>query len=362
MSKDALIEAWVKRANKKYGDGVAATANARTDLSVDRIPSGSLELDLALGGGWPRSRISLVYGPKSSGKTTLMIMAAAETQDHCTNCHLRKVQCRCSDFVGGTAMVMDLEGTFDLDWAMKNGFDGRRHKIVRPEYGESAIDMVDTAIREKLFDLIIFDSIAACVPTCEIEQSAEDFIIGKHAIMMNKAFRKWGNALVTARREGPALLCINQPREKVGVIRGDTLTLPGGQGQWFANSLEIRLKIGKVHDVTGSANHAYIAITGTCPKNKTYIPKEEFEMHLALQDYEIYTAGTVNNVESIVKRAKKLGWVKAGGGRWKVFHPDNLTAPVADVGSKEEMYATLLDEVDLAQEIYDRVLAESLVK
>lgn len=359
MSK---VDDFIARVNKKYGEGTAATAEMRDDLEVSQVSTGSLEMDLATGGGWPRSRTTLIYGPRSSGKTTIAVMACSEVQRHCSECHQRMNICKCQQFVGGVALVLDVEGTFDLRWAVKNGFDEKRHTVVRPTFGEEAIDIVDTAIRETVYDMIVFDSIATCTPTCEIESSAEDTIIGKHAILMNKAMRKWTNALITVGRKGPALLCINQPREKVGVIMGDNMTLPGGKGQMFAATVEIRLKTGKVHDQAGSTTNAYVEISGTVAKNKLYVPKEPFEFHLALQDYEQYTAGDVNNIEAVVKRAKKLGWVTTGGGQWKVFEPTDLTTPVIDVKGKEALIEALMKDPQFERELYDWIVAESLIK
>lgn len=316
------------RINKKYDGELSAMAGKIPKLK--RFRSGSLELDLALGGGWPFNRTSLVYGPESSGKTTILLRACSEVVNYCHTCKER-YPCECEEFIPGSALWIETEGSLDVKWAIQNGMDPEGNLVVWPLCGEDAINLIDTAIRENTVDLIILDSIEATLPSKEIEDGAEKQNPGLHARLMNKGFRKWTNGLTEKRGTGPALICVNQMREKIGVMFGDPSTLPGGKGQLFHPAIHLRNTKAKVHDAPGEAKSAYVEIHGTAHKNKTFTPKLEYTFHLALLDYEsrkagkllaTYEAGEINNIESLVKYGRKLDLIKVGAGVWKIDLPE----------------------------------------
>jgi len=353
MTDKKKVDDFIDRVNKKY-DSVVGFDGLRTK----RFSTGSLELDIAIGGGYPRGKIVLIFGPQSSGKSVLVTKACASIEKYCSECRELRSSCVCGDFSGSFALLVEPEGVFDVDWAMKLGFNPEKHRVLRPDFGEQAVDVIDTAIREEVFDLIILDSIAMCVPSTEIEKSAADGVIGRHAMMMNRAFRKWQMALIKVKKKAPTLICVNQPREMIGVMYGDTLTLPGGKGQRFANSIELRLKPGKVHDVAGEATSAYVEISGSTSKNKTYPPKKEFDFHLALQDYENYRTGEVNDAEIIVKYGRQLGMIKKSKGEWVVEIDGDV---LVSAPSREELVIKIHDTEDLKEIMYFKILKEKLI-
>ena len=246
--------------------------------------------------------------------------------------------------------------TFDVEWAQKLGFDTTLNMVFKPECGEQAVDVTTTAINEGIFDAIVFDSIAMAVPTVELEKSAEEGVIGRQALMMNRAFRKWQSALNGLKGRGPSLFCLNQPREKIGVMFGDTMTLPAGKGQRFANSIELRMKTGKYHDVPKICKNAYVEISGTTAKNKTYPAKEEFLFHLSVGEYDGYEQGDVNNAESIIKYCRQLGLIKCGKGEWFFSYGDDEIR----AKGKDELVKILMENQDIHDTLWEYVLEEKL--
>lgn len=220
MTKAEFIE----KLNKELGQGAATcgTATSQT-MNVSRFSSNIVELDHALGGGWPFGRISVVAGEYSTGKSEIALQACASivNYDHRTKKHKYLFsEKELPSFVPGTAMYVDVEGAFDPVWAALKGFDVNHHILVRPESAEQAIDAISFAIDNNQVDLIILDSIAQMTPAKEIETSAEDWQMGLAARMNNKACRKWMSLLMARSRVpggAPALLMLNQFRLKIGL-------------------------------------------------------------------------------------------------------------------------------------------------
>jgi len=353
---------------KKFGDRINKKFNGEISAPAGKIPklkrfrSGSLELDLVLGGGFPFNRISLIVGPESSGKTTILLRACSEIPNYCHNCKER-YPCDCGNFESGVVLWIETEGSLDVKWAALNGMDPDGNLVVWPVCGEDAVDIIDTAIRESAADLIVLDSIEATVPSKEVEGSASDQQPGLQARLMNKGFRKWTNGISRHQGNGPALICVNQMREKVGVMFGDPTTLPGGKGQLFHPSIRIRNKKASVHDIAGEAKSAYVEISGTTPKNKTFTPKLEYSFHLALVDHTKsaagkvvanYEAGEINNIESIIKYGKKLGFITSGGGNWKIDLPD-AGISVCEKG-KANLISAIREDLDVYETLYDIIV------
>jgi len=266
--------------------------------------------------------------------------------------------CQCKKRSTGSVLYGDIEGTFDKEWAQRQGLDITKHLIYVPEYGEQGVDVITSAILEDLFDVIIVDSIAQMVPQGELEKSAEEVQMPEQAKMMNRAFRKWQSALMTARREGkrvPTMFFINQPRFKF-VVHGDNMTLSGGNGQHFYTSIKIRIKNQKVHAVKDVGQNAYQEVSGVIVKNKTYAPKQEFTFHLALVDYDCYKAGQINNSESLIKYGRRSNFIKCGKKNWFFdFGEDKVEA-----GSKEELVKVIEENRDIYNYLYQVVLKQEV--
>jgi len=349
------IEAFLESINKTYkSDVVGRSISSR--YGVKRFSTGVHALDVSLGGGWPFGRIGIVAGNESTGKTLLALKAATAILNYDRDTRLHKDEVDPEKFSPCAALFVDVEGTFDSVWAKKHGWDEAVNVIARPDYAEQAIDIVDFALRENTFDLIIVDSIAALTPTKEITDSAEDWQVGLAARLVNKAMRKWSASLNKASQEsdrgGPMLLCLNQVREKIGIMYGDPRVLPGGKGQLFASSLILWTKSPKVLDDPTSKTSALVQLGGVVKKNKTYIPNLEFMYTMALTDTEDYLVGEVDNDKSIVKVGKKFGIFNRKTGE---FGCDEMR------GRTEEIFRShLRTNKDLTKLLWKRVLEEAI--
>lgn len=291
MSRLGKLRAFKRAANSHHGRGTIAIGQQIVEMP--RLSTGSLQLDVGLGGGVPVGRVTMLHGKKSSGKTTTAYRVAALSQDLCANClrpakiedvvesvdadtgeveYEAKAQCDCvstglyvprqmegekkaefeercrwlheNSYEEYRIAILDVESSFDHVWASKLGLDDRRVLIAKPDTAEEAIDLYDTLARTGAVDLIILDSVAALTPSAEVEASAEKWQQGLQARLVNKLCRKAGAAAnFVAREHGRQLtqLWINQHRQKIGVMFGDPTTLPGGMGQEFLTSVEVKM-------------------------------------------------------------------------------------------------------------------------
>ena len=213
---DSLHDA-VASIQKAYGQGAIMRCGDGAAETVEVVPTGSLALDEALGvGGYPRGRIVEVYGPESSGKTTLTLHAIAQTQAG-----------------GGVAAFIDAEHAFDLRYARAIGVEPGRLFVSQPDCGEQALEITETLARSYAVDLIVIDSVAALVPKAEIEGDMGDAHMGLQARLMSQALRK---LTAVAHRTNTCLVFINQLRQKIGVVFGNPETTPGGQALKFYSS------------------------------------------------------------------------------------------------------------------------------
>lgn len=311
------VKDFIENVNKTYKGGVVEVGGNFGALSLARFSSGILSLDCALGGGWPFGRIGIIAGMESTGKTLEAIKAMVEVQkyDHDTKMHKDFVDD--DKFTPGTALFVDVEGSFDVEWAKANGFDDSHHIVARPEYSEQAIDIVTTAVEEGVFDLIIIDSLAALAPTKELEASSEEWQMGLAARLINKAMRKWVgkiNKASTHRGTAPLLLCLNQFRINIGQFMGDPRTLPGGKGQLFAASIILYTKSPDYQD-SKDKELAKVKLAGTVQKNKTYVPKVNFTYALHLKDEEGAKKGDIDNLKQMQALGKKYGLIVVDGGK-----------------------------------------------
>ncbi|OGE77777.1 MAG: recombinase RecA [Candidatus Doudnabacteria bacterium RIFCSPHIGHO2_01_FULL_46_14] len=221
--KHDSLDSAVQQIREKFGDGSIMKLNEARTMNVESWPTGSISLDLALGvGGIPKGRVVEIYGPESSGKTTLTMHMIAEVQKR-----------------GGQAAFVDAEHAMDPDYAQKIGVKLDEMLISQPDTGEQALDIVETLVRSNAVDLIVVDSVAALTPRAEIEGEMGDSHMGLHARLMSQALRKL-TAIISKSRS--TVIFINQLRMKIGVMFGNPETTTGGQALKFYSSVRIEVR------------------------------------------------------------------------------------------------------------------------
>lgn len=220
---DSLLNETLKEIERAYGKGSVMRLGDRPTVEAGVIPTGSLMVDHALGvGGYPKGRIIEIFGPESSGKTTLALQAIAQVQK-----------------MGGRAAFVDAEHAIDPDYAKALGVDVNNLILSQPDYGEQALDIVDILAKGNAFDLIVVDSVAALVPRAELEGTLSDQSVGLQARLMSKALRKLAGQL---NKSNCSVIFINQLREKVGVMFGNPETTSGGRALKFYASVRIDIR------------------------------------------------------------------------------------------------------------------------
>jgi len=247
----AVLDRAISEILKQYGDGAVMRLGEATHLAVETIPTGSLALDLALGvGGVPRGRVTEIFGPESSGKTTLCQHIVAEAQK-----------------LGGTCAYIDMEHALDPGYAAKCGVDVDNLYISQPDTGEQALEIAETLVRSGAVDVVVVDSVAALVPRAEIEGDMGDATMGMQARLMSQALRKLSGAI---KQTNTAMVFTNQLRQKIGVMFGNPETTTGGMALKFYASvrLDVRrvesIKVGQ--EVVGSRTRVRVV------KNKVAAP------------------------------------------------------------------------------------------
>ena len=284
ISADALDET-LKQIQKLFGKGAVMRLGDRESVDVDAIPSGSILLDEALGvGGYPKGRIIEIYGPESSGKTTLALHAIAECQK-----------------MGGRAAFIDAEHAIDPVYAKNLGVDINELILSQPDNGEQALEIVEMLANSGSISLIIVDSVAALVPQAELDGEMGDSSVGLQARLMSKAMRKIAGIL---NKKECAVIFINQLREKVGVMYGNPETTSGGRALKFYASIRIDIRrteaIKQGADIIGNTCRVKIV------KNKVSPPFKQCEIDI------IYGQGISKEAE-VLDRAVELGIIKKSG-------------------------------------------------
>lgn len=224
--KDALLQEALKTIEKQYGKGSVMKLGDRAKVDIDAISSGSLAIDYALGiGGYPKGRICEIYGPESSGKTTLALHAIAECQK-----------------AGGRAAFIDAENAIDPMYAKKLGVNIDELILSQPDSGEQALEITELLVRSGAIDLIVIDSVAALVPQAELDGEMSDNQVGLQARLMSKAMRKLAGVM---NRSDCTAIFINQLREKVGIMFGNPETTPGGRALKFYSTIRLDVRKGE---------------------------------------------------------------------------------------------------------------------
>jgi recombination protein RecA len=319
------LEAAISSITKSYGEGsIMRLGDARAQVKIDVIPTGSLAMDLALGvGGIPRGRVVEIFGPESSGKTTLMLHVIANAQK-----------------AGGLAAFIDAEHALDPGYAKKLGVNLDDLLVSQPDSGEEALTICETLARSSALDVIVIDSVAALVPRAELEGEMGMATMGMQARLMSQALRK-----LTAILAKSKTTCVftNQLREKVGVMFGNPETTPGGKALKFYASVRIDIRRKEtLKDAAGNAigNHVRVKIV----KNKTAPPFAEAEFDI------IYNHG-INQEGSILDVGIEHGVVDKKGA-WLQFEGELIGQ------GKEAAQKALAEKPALAKKIVDAILAK----
>ncbi len=285
--KEKVLEAAVQNIEKQFGKGSLMRLGSGETLSdgVESIPTGSLSLDLAVGiGGLPRGRVIEIYGPESSGKTTLTLHAIAEAQKK-----------------GGIAAFIDAEHALDINYARRLGVKTDDLLISQPDTGEQALEIAEMLVRSGAIDILVIDSVAALVPKAEIDGEMGDSLPGLHARLMSQALRKLTGSIS---RSGCCVIFINQIRMKIGVMFGSPETTTGGNALKFYASMRLDIRrIGSIkngEDVVGNRTRVKVV------KNKLAAPFREVE-------FDIMYGEGINKLGEIVDLASELNIIEKSG-------------------------------------------------
>ncbi len=298
-AKKEALEMAFSQIERQFGVGAIMRFGQKEHLKVDAIPSGAVSLDLALGvGGYPKGRVIEIYGPESSGKTTLALHAIAEAQKR-----------------GGIGAFVDAEHAFDPDYAKKIGINTDELLISQPDTGEQALEIVETLVRSNAIDIIVIDSVAALVPRSEIEGEMGDASMGVQARLMSQALRKLTGAISKSRT---VVIFINQIRMKIGVMFGNPETTAGGMALKFYSSLRLEIRrteqLKNGEEVVG--NHVRVKVV----KNKVAAPFKIAEFDIMYgggisREGELLDLGVTSQVVNKSGSWYQFGTEKLGQGR-----------------------------------------------
>ncbi|MBM3431719.1 MAG: recombinase RecA [Bacteroidetes bacterium] len=318
--KFKALKLTMDKIEKDYGKGSVMMMNERGEMQQEVISTGSIGLDAALGiGGLPRGRVVEIYGPESSGKTTIATHVIAEAQKK-----------------GGMCAIIDAEHAFDSSYAKKLGVDVDNLLISQPDYGEQALEIADRLILSGALDVLVIDSVAALVPKSELEGEMGDSKMGLHARLMSQALRK---LTATVSKTNTILIFINQLREKIGVMFGNPETTTGGNALKFYAS--VRLDIRRTQQVKDGdeaiGNHVKVKVV----KNKVAPPFRAAE-------FDIIFGEGISKTGEIVDLGTELEIIQKSGS-WYSYNSDKLGQ------GRDSVKQLLVDNPELANEIETKI-------
>src|SRR3989339_61350 len=323
--KEKALELALSQIEKEYGKGAIMRLGESPHQKVEVIPTGIIGLDVAIGaGGIPKGRIIELFGPESSGKSTLCLQIISSAQK-----------------LGGTCAYVDAEHAMDPVYATKLGVDIDKLLISQPDSGEQALEITEKLVRSNAIDLIIVDSVAALTPRAEIEGEMGDSHMGLQARLMSQALRKLTAAISKSKT---CMVFINQIREKIGVMFGNPETTPGGRALKFYSSVRIDLRrlsqIKSGEEIVGNLVRARVV------KNKVAAPFREAE-------FEIYYSEGISRVANILELASEFGIVQKSGS-WFAYNSEKLGQ------GKEQAVQFLKAQAKLIKELEEKVRAYAL--
>ena len=328
MERDKTLEMAVSQIERQFGKGAIMRLGDGGVRNVAAIPTGALSLDLALGiGGVPRGRIVEIYGPESSGKTTLALHVVAEAQRN-----------------GGVAAFIDAEHALDPVYAKALGVDVDELLISQPDTGEQALEITDMLVRSGALDVVVVDSVAALVPRAELEGDMGDTHVGLQARLMSQALRKLAG---TINRSDTTAVFINQLREKIGVMFGSPETTPGGRALKFYAS--VRIDVRRIEAIKQGTDNVGNRVRAKIVKNKVAPP-------FRLAEFDIMFGEGISREGSLLDVAVEQGIVQKAGA-WYTFDGDQLGQ------GREKAKIFLRENLEVALTLQARVLeAVGLVK
>src|SRR5579862_1206245 len=320
IEKLKALQLTLDKLEKSYGKGTIMKLGDSAIEAIEVIPTGSIGLDIALGvGGLPKARVIEIYGPESSGKTTLAIHAIAESQK-----------------MGGIAAFIDAEHAFDRFYAKKLGVDVENLLISQPDNGEQALEIADNLIRSGAIDIIVIDSVAALVPKGEIEGEMGDSKMGLQARLMSQALRK---LTATISKTNTICIFINQLREKIGVMFGNPETTTGGNALKFYSS--VRLDIRRLAQIKDGDQAVGNRVKVKVVKNKVAPPFRSAE-------FDIVFGEGISKMGEIIDMGVELGIVQKSGS-WFSYNSDKLGQ------GRDAVKELIRDNPDLATEIEQKI-------
>lgn len=305
-SKVSESDEIIKAIQKTKGAGTVVAGN--TIPTVTRIPTGLFEWDLATGGGFPRGRYSIVYGPESSGKTNICYMAIAQAQKLPPPCN--------------KAVLVDVEGTFDATWAAEFGVDTEKLILVKPAYGEEAVDIIDALVRAEDIAIIVTDSVAALISIREVDGSVEKADVGAASLLVRRLTNKVVVGLSEESKRGhhPALIFINQTRFKIGVMFGDPETMPGGQALKFYSSLTVRIYgKNKMEKSISSTLPMYKETSAIIKKAKVGVTSYNFNYDMCILETHDMKIGATNSVNMVLNFLKEFNLLTKNPHGWELL-------------------------------------------
>ncbi|MBR1600486.1 MAG: recombinase RecA [Alphaproteobacteria bacterium] len=324
MEKDKALEAALSQIERAFGKGSIMRLGQNTNVDIEAVSTGSIGIDIALGiGGMPKGRIVEIYGPESSGKTTLALSVIAQSQKK-----------------GGTCAFIDAEHALDPSYAKKIGVDVENLLISQPDSGEQALEIADTLVRSGAIDVMVVDSVAALVPKAELEGEMGDSHMGLQARLMSQALRKLTS---TVARSNTLIIFINQIRMKIGVMFGNPETTTGGNALKFYASVRMDIRrIGAIkdkEDIIGSQTRVKIVKNKVAPPFKTV-------------DFDIMYGEGISKTGELIDLGVKSGIVDKAGA-WFSYNGEKI-------GQGRENAKTFLKENPaIAEEIENRIRADA---